>query len=293
MKQPKSRKIKFPISLQIALTFLVLLITVIGVCIFVNSSFLEEYYVKNKQEALKSAYSLINESALNGNYDSSDLSFQIQSICDIYNLNILVLDESTNTVISSMKDSDIIQRQLFENIFGKFTGIDDTHTKSGAVLEETDTYTIQINSDIVMQEQYIEMWGLLDNGYIFLMRSAIESINESVKIANKFLVFIGIGAGLVSILISLWASKIISKPIIELTEISERMRNLEFDAKYHGDALNEVGVLGANINELSESLESTISELICPDINRIIVLYLNLCVMPLNQYIDRLQVTLH
>ena len=58
-----------------------------------------------------------------------------------------------------------------------------------------------------------------------------------------------------------WFSKRITKPILKLAEISERVKNLDFDAKYEGNEKTEIAVLGNNINEMSEALEETISEL--------------------------------
>ena len=48
---------------------------------------------------------------------------------------------------------------------------------------------------------------------------------------------------------------------MELADISEKMAHLDFETKYRGNAKNEVGVLGENINKLSGTLEETISEL--------------------------------
>ena len=56
-------------------------------------------------------------------------------------------------------------------------------------------------------------------------------------------------------------SRQITKPIEELTGISERMIHLDFDAKYTGKSRTEIAQLGQNINELSYTLEQTISEL--------------------------------
>ena len=71
--------------------------------------------------------------------------------------------------------------------------------------------------------------------------------------------------GVVSVLISalvIWlVSRKVTEPIMELTQISERMSRLDFDAKYTGNSKTEVALLGRNINELSETLENTISEL--------------------------------
>jgi len=52
-----------------------------------------------------------------------------------------------------------------------------------------------------------------------------------------------------------------TEPILELVEISRRMKALDFNAKYRGKGQTEVSLLGDNINALSETLEKTISEL--------------------------------
>ena len=71
--------------------------------------------------------------------------------------------------------------------------------------------------------------------------------------------------GLLVIMISsgaIWfMSKRITKPLLELTEISRRMSNLDFEARYEGGGEDEIGTLGENFNKMSEELEHTISEL--------------------------------
>ena len=53
----------------------------------------------------------------------------------------------------------------------------------------------------------------------------------------------------------------ITNPILELNSISEKMVNLDFEAKYRGGARNEIDLLGENLNKLSQSLEHSIAEL--------------------------------
>ena len=52
-----------------------------------------------------------------------------------------------------------------------------------------------------------------------------------------------------------------TRPLQELTALSDKMANLDFDAKYTSGGKDEIGELGANFNRMSEKLESTISEL--------------------------------
>lgn len=52
-----------------------------------------------------------------------------------------------------------------------------------------------------------------------------------------------------------------TKPMLKLEEISQKMCNLDFDVKYDVKGNDEVAILGRNMNQLSETLEKTISEL--------------------------------
>ena len=63
------------------------------------------------------------------------------------------------------------------------------------------------------------------------------------------------------ILLIWYFSKRITDPIRELARLSDRMADLDFDAKYTSGGSNEIGELGENFNRMSEKLESTISEL--------------------------------
>lgn len=134
------------------------------------------------------------------------------------------------------------------------------HASEKLLMQEED-YEMLIKLDVRTQLEYVDMWGVLDNGNLFLFRSSLEGIREGVELANRFLAYVGTGAAILSALIILLVSRKITEPIMELTKISERMRHLDFDAKYEGNSKTEIALLGQNINELSETLETTISEL--------------------------------
>lgn len=56
-------------------------------------------------------------------------------------------------------------------------------------------------------------------------------------------------------------SKRLTEPLRELAGLSEKMAELDFDAKYTSGGDNEIGVLGENFNRMSEKLERSISDL--------------------------------
>ena len=105
------------------------------------------------------------------------------------------------------------------------------------------------------------MWGEFADGSIFLIRSPIESIRESASLSNQFLVIIGCFMILICTVLIWYFSKRLTDPILELAALSERMADLDFEARYTSGGKNEIGNLGANFNRMSAKLESTISEL--------------------------------
>lgn len=108
---------------------------------------------------------------------------------------------------------------------------------------------------------YVECWGELSGGDYFLIRTPLESIRESVATSNNFYFFVGIVILLLSGVIIWEVTKRITKPISELTKLSQQMSDLDFDARYQFCAGNEIDVLGDNFNRMCEELENTISEL--------------------------------
>ena len=127
------------------------------------------------------------------------------------------------------------------------------------IIREDDEYVVQ--KARVGGDEYLEMYGRLNSGISFIMRTPVESIRESVKVANRFLAYIGMLATLAGGIIIWFISGKITKPILELNRISEKMVHLDFEARYAGGAHNEIDLLGENINKLSASLERSISEL--------------------------------
>lgn len=244
---------KYSLKRHFAVILISLVTGTILMCLILNSTLLERYYTNNKINALIRAYESINEAANAGDISTDEFDIELQKICGKYNINVLVADSDSETVKTSMSDPNFVIKHLLNNII---MGVDPE-----GVLRETDSYKMQIVTDVRTQTEYIEMWGVLDTGYLFMIRSALEGIRDSVAISNQFLSYVGVVAIGVSALLVLWLTNRITKPIRELTDISERMKHLDFDAKYTGNDKTEIAVLGRNINELSETLETTISEL--------------------------------
>lgn len=201
------------------------------------------------------AYEVVNRASNENSIGSEEFDIEFQRICGRNNINIIILDAGSKTLKTSMNDYEILSRQLLNYLFERDVADEDQ------LLVAENNYQMCVKLDERVNQEYIDMWGVLDNGNLFLFRSPLEEIRESVKLANRFLGYVGIGSAILSALVILFVSRKVTEPIMELTRISERMNRLDFDAKYMGNSKTEVALLGQNINQLSQTLETTISEL--------------------------------
>ena len=251
----ENRFMKYSIKRQFAGIFGLLMVGTILFCWFINNTFLERYYMKDKQKALLETYQVLNRASNEDKIGTDEFDIEFQKICGRYNVSFILLDAKSKTLKTSTPDYSTLSRRLLNNLF------EQNYEDNDRLLQKGEKYEMQIATDDRINTDFLEMWGVLENGDLFLLRCPLESIRESVNLANRFLAYVGFGAAIVSAVIVLIISGKITKPIKELTEISERMIHLDFEAKYTGKSKTEIALLGQNINELSCTLEQTISEL--------------------------------
>lgn len=222
-------------------------------CILLNSMFLGKFYLRSKTDVIIDAYNIISQEANSDAYGTLEFTEQLNDVCSVYNITICIMDSNSQMKYESINGGKELEAQLIGYIFG--------FSRNGEVkvLEEGDGYVIQRVS--TGEDEYLEMYGRLNSGISFIMRTPIESIRENARIANHFFAYVGVVGVLTGGIIVWYVSRRITRPILTLSRISEQMVHLDFEAKYRGNAHNEIDLLGENINKLSASLEKSISEL--------------------------------
>ena len=221
----------------------------------INSMFLDDYYLGEKQKNLIQVYETLNKAEKTGQLDLEDFyNVTLSNLCSRFNINGLVIDTQTQKLTAFGADEEQSRRQLWDTLLF----IDRNSQK---FMQETRNYKMLVVTDKITKTEYVDLWGNLDNGDVFLLRTPLESIRDSVGISNRFLAYVGVMSSIVSGIIIWFLAKRYTKPIMELAWISERVAKLDFDVKYLGERDNEIGILGENINFMSKELEKTISEL--------------------------------
>ena len=245
---------KHSIKRQMITVFIGLLASMVLLLLIINVSFLEPYYISNKETQFIDMYEKLSQCMENGTMEDKEVSVKMIHLAEKNNISFLIVNDATGKGYTNVYDSDMMVNQL--------RGYSLNQAQKGSkILESTDDYQISQSFDPWNQTDYIEMWGGFDDGSRFLLRSPLESIKESAAISNRFLIYIGSLLILISVVLVWYFSKRLTDPILELAILSEKMANLDFDAKYTSGGSNEIGELGANFNQMSEKLESTISEL--------------------------------
>lgn len=246
----------FSLKWQYTLIFAGLMACIICITILLSSLFLPKYYEYTRLKTIIGAYEQLLKTSEESSFsdENPDTGRQLDDLSMRNNLSIIIMNQDSEIVYSSKTGERDIDMVLIGYIFGM-----PREPVQIEVIESNDDYEIRKTTS--RGNMFLEMYGKLDNGFSFLVRSPLESINESATYANRFYLFVGLCGIVIGALVIFIVSRRMSRPILELSDISERMVDLDFDAKYKGRDRNEVGLLGKNINVMSESLEKSISEL--------------------------------
>ena len=282
---------------RLTVTFIGLILLFIMAMWATNDRFLEIYYQNYKVSLLQDAYTRIDEAVRKadeksktqaageagagkteeaenpagtsgeteisatgavGIIDDEELAETVQQLRDTSNITVLIYDSMRGeTLVSSTTDARMLQERVQRYILGQFPPQIET-------ILVTDNYRIQKSSDRRNRQAFLESWGYFtDNGTVFIMSVPMDSIREAAWISNRFLMYVGLIVAAIGAFLVYLITKYVTKPVNELSALSERMSRLDFDAKYtsNGHAATEIETLGNSMNTLSDRLKEAIGEL--------------------------------
>ena len=168
----------------------------------VNNLLLERFYVDQKVDTLRRAYSQVDALTIKkmeeggsirdefpavNYFDSGEQTEGVQllrTLGDKSNIMTIMVDGiNDHPIVSSGRDVRFMMNRLRQYIVGS-TGL-----RNETILE-TNQYTIQQSFDSRSGSFYLECWGFLsDNSTIIIMSTPLASIRESVKMSNQFLAY--------------------------------------------------------------------------------------------------------
>lgn len=93
------------------------------------------------------------------------------------------------------------------------------------------------------------------------VNASLQPVNEAISALRDYAPFFYLMAMLISIAIALVYSRMVSRPLVTLTHIADKMANMDFTIKSPLKGEDELGVLSNSLNILSCNLDNALSEL--------------------------------
>lgn len=243
------------VRVRLFLTLCTVIIIVILFLILVNNIVLETFYLYSKTNTIKGLYEKIN-SYYNNPDQSINLEEELKNIAIKNNIDILIKQNDDMIVVTTDKEFlGTIGKINISNIFSR-------NNNSGDILYAREKMIIKKLQDEKNNINYVVLFATLDNNYNLYIRIPISAIEESVRISNNLLLFIGGIVIFISGILASFISRKFTEPILELNNIANKMAKLDFSQKYRiKDTEDEINDLGKSINTMSDKLEKTIKQL--------------------------------
>lgn len=245
---------KLSIRRKLMLLLLAIIAFISIMLAILNNFALELYYRQRKVNELKKAYKKVDELIVNK--EDNEIEDLIAEYSYKYNITIVLIDSVTSkAIISNERDGDYLVKRIQDILFDK-------SQKSYRILYNNyNCKIIQHHVDSV-NTSFIDCIGYAsDNQTMIIMSSSIESLKESIDLSNGFMFYIVSLAVLLALISCFYVSLMITRPIKTLAKLSEQMGNFDFEAKYIGTSKDEIGILGCNMNLMSDSLKKAFDEL--------------------------------
>ncbi len=243
------------ISIRMKITLLVVFFTgfIVTASWFICNFLIEDIFTSNLKSNLKKTYYSCNNvfNSMSGYGESGDMYSQIDNPLEAI---VIVYDPYNKRIFSTVND-----KSQMMNSMSKI--IDAINKTPGEVKNNPGEYTIMRNYDTLMNADYYDLIGRLENGYIVVIRTPIAQIENFISLVNEVFNSIAIALIILGSTCILFISNLFSIPIKVLNNNAKKMANLDFSVKAPVVTKDELGELAISMNTLSERLEKTISEL--------------------------------
>ncbi len=243
-------------SLKIKYTLLMLLVlAAITAILFLFVNFgLEPYAVRNKQNDVRNAVAAVLKFV--DTYSDDNSEHQLNRLAATDNLGIGIYYVGTiwpTQLYTSNYNLDTVASRFKSYMNGETVMAEE-------ILEQTDDFVLYRIFDNRMSGDQIECMGLYKN-HAYFITTSLAGVHESVVIFSRFLLLVCLFSSLIGVILNYFLSRKLAGPIIRLANLSAQISNLDFSGNYGGSEKNEIGILGQNMNIMSDRLEKTINDL--------------------------------
>lgn len=256
------------IRVKIALMLLGVITLYVLMTVFMNAFMLKKYYMKSKENTLKSSYSLITEQ-LDKFEDSEELKTEIESIEDSNNTQVYIINEEFEPVYSSRGYGGVISKphsvSPSDGAWFSQWLVPREKNRPGKPYEFIDDPNTTRRIGNKLGAEYISLSATYTNKdtekYYIVLNTPISAIEESVGIYNRFAFYALLAILVVGAFFTTFISERTVAPFREMSKTAQKIANLDFTDRVPVTSDDEIGQLAQSINEMSDQLEAKIQEL--------------------------------
>lgn len=230
------------------LMLIIIMTSVILLSVLINLTMLKTYYTVKEKKTIKESYYQIQKVFQKDTVRKND----VDEIAKTYNYRVLISDGSGTIVYSSEGEKSLMYKSLWNILNENLDKISNQIKKQG--------YAVMTNTNKSMGTS-INLMGYLDGDYTVIISTPMESIQTSARLSGQFTMYVGLILIICGAVAMYLYSRQFTRPIEDMAKAANQMSHLDFDVKVPTGSDDELGRLGASINELSSKLEFTISEL--------------------------------
>ena len=103
--------------------------------------------------------------------------------------------------------------------------------------------------------------ALADGTYTLQIMMSARTVNQLTEAFWRLIPIIGIVVLAISLIVSCFVTRLLTKPILEISDISKRLTTLDMTWRCNTSRTDEVGTLALNLNTMAARLDSTLKEL--------------------------------
>lgn len=252
------------ITFKLFIVTAVLLLALVTLFMFTESLFFEKFYYKQKTKNLTQSVEKLKQTYISDQTPNKDLYEYAYKFEDENNAQIAFLNksgvikyikqpikhnyeiDSKDVIIMAIKNWVSYEKSYFDVILSKKT----VHFNFKNPILNTNNLVVV--SPIVVDDEITD---------ILFVISTLQPIGEASSVIKIYYLYAYLIVIIIIAVLSLFYSKIISKPLIEVNKIATKMASLDFSEKCAIKSDDEIGTLSNNLNFLSNTLDSTLKKL--------------------------------
>lgn len=208
---------------------------------------------------------VLNNSLLPIIYEQKEKSEMLEVRNEIEELNFEFTDCSAQ--LNTLEKNHSFSIDVYsESGIPLYFGTDDIFSSSGKITvskhkEYSDGSFFEIQTIQNENSQYIVYGAKLGNGTEIEIYGRKDAIDETADIAIAITTVTSVAAMFGALSVIYFYSSRFTKPLIKMSEVTEKMAEMDFSQKCRVDGNDEITVLSKSINHLSDSLNETLEDL--------------------------------